>query len=139
MPDSTLPPAGPGQEASHGVLAALLGLIGSFGEHAGSLAALAGLESREAAGVYLRALLAGAAAVIFLVFGYVLTLLFVAFAVAALFSVGWIWITLGLAVAHFLGVAGCLIYLRARLRTPVFTATSAEVRRDLEALKQFTP
>lgn len=139
MPDSMLPPAGPGHDSSRGVLAALLSLVSSFGEHASSLTALAGLESREAAGVYLRALVAGAAAVVFLLLGYILLLLCVAFAVAAVFSVSWIWITLGLAVLHFLLVAGCLIYARSRLGTPVFTATSAEVRRDLEALKQYKP
>lgn len=139
MPDPVLPPPGPGREPNRGVLAELLNFLSSFGEHLQALVALAGLESREAAGVYVRALIALVVALILLVFGYLLALLFVAFAVAHLFAVAWIWIALGLAVLHFLGVAGCVFYLKTKLKSPVFTATSAELQRDFTALKNFKP
>ncbi len=139
MPDPVPPPPGPGREPNRGVLAEALNFLSSFGEHLQALVALAGLESREAAGVYVRALIALGAALILLIFGYLLTLLFVAFAVAMIFKIEWIWISLGLAVLHFIGAAGCAFYLKARFKSPVFTATSAELQRDLAALKNFKP
>jgi uncharacterized membrane protein YqjE len=139
MPDPVLPPRGPGRETNRGILAELLNFFSSFGEHLQALVTLAGLESREAAGIYLRALVAVIAALVLLLFGYLLTLIFVAFALAALFHWDWIWISLGLAVVHFLLVGGCLLYLKARLKSPVFTATSAELQRDFAALKNYKP
>ncbi len=139
MPDSVLPPPGPGREPNRGVAAELLKFLSSFGEHLQALFALAGLESREAAGVYVRALIALGVALILLIFGYLLTLIFVAFAVAHLFRMDWIWISLGLGILHFLGVAACLVYLKTKLKSPVFTATSAELQRDFAALKNFKP
>jgi uncharacterized membrane protein YqjE len=139
MPDPVLPPRGPGRESNRGILAELLNFLSSFGEHLQSLVALAGLEGREAGGLYLRALIALVVALVLLLFGYLLSLIFIAFALAALFHWDWIWISLGLAVLHFLGVAGCLLYLKARLKTPVFTATSAELQRDFAALKNYKP
>ena len=106
MPDPVLPPRGPGRESNRGILAELLNFLSSFGEHIQALVALAGLESREAAGVYVRALIALGVALVLLMFGYLLSLIFVAFALAALFHWDWIWIALGLAAAHFLGVLG---------------------------------
>jgi uncharacterized membrane protein YqjE len=139
MPDPVLPPRDAGRESNRGILAELLNFFSSFGEHLQALVALAGLESREAAGIYLRALVAGIAALVLLLFGYLLILIFVAFALAALLHWDWIWISLGLAVLHFLLVGACLFYLRARLKSPVFTATSAELRRDFAALKTYKP
>lgn len=139
MPDPVLPPPGPGRDPQRGLLGEVLNFLSSFGEHIQALVALAGLESREAAGVYLRALIALGAALILLIFGYLLALLFVAFAVALLTGVEWIWISLGLAVLHFVLAAACALYLKARLKSPVFTATSAELQRDFAALKNFKP
>jgi uncharacterized membrane protein YqjE len=138
MSDSVLPSPGPGRDSPRGVLAELLGFIASFGEHVQALVALAGLESREAAGVYLRVFIALGIALVLLLFGYLLALIFVAFAVALL-GVDWIWIALGLAALHFAGAAVCVFYLKARLKTPVFPTTSAELQRDFAALKNFKP
>ncbi len=62
-----------------------------------------------------------------------------AFLLAYLFSISWIWITLGLAVLHFLAAVICALIVKKHIQTPVFTATSAEVKRDLESLKNFKP
>lgn len=139
MPDPVLPPRGPGRESNRGILAELLNFFSSFGEHLQALVALAGLESREAAGIYLRALLAVVVALVLLLFGYLLFLIFVAFALAALCQWDWIWISLGLAVLHFLLVGVCLFYAKVRLKSPVFTATSAELQRDFAAMKNYQP
>jgi uncharacterized membrane protein YqjE len=137
MPDPVLPSRDPGRESNRGILAELLNFLSSFGEHVQALVALAGLESREAAGIYIRALIAVIAALVLLLIGYLLSLIFVAFALEVLFHWDWIWISLGLAVLHFLGVGGCLLYLKTRLKSPVFSATSSELKRDFAALKNY--
>jgi Predicted membrane protein len=137
MPDPVLPPRESGGESNRGILAELLNFLSSLGEHLQALLALAGLEGREAAGIYLRAVVALVAALILLLVGYLLAVIFVAFALAALFHWDWIWISLALAAAHFLGVAGCLWYFKSRVKSPVFTSTSAELKRDFAALKNF--
>lgn len=139
MPEPALPPPEPGRESRRGLAAELMNFFSSLGEHVQALVALASLESKEAAGVYVRALIAVAVALVLLLFGYLLSVIFVAFAIAKLFQVDWIWISLGLAVLHFLGVAGCLLYLKAKIKTPVFTSTSAELSRDFAAIRNFKP
>ena len=69
--------------------------------------------------------------------GYIVLLLFIAFQLAAVFGINWIWITLGLALLHLLGAAVCALHVRNHLPTPVFTSTSAELKRDFATLKQF--
>jgi uncharacterized membrane protein YqjE len=116
-----------------------LSLWGSVGRHIQSLLELAGLEGREALALYVRLAVMLVAALIFLVFGYVLALLFFAFLIAHLFGISWIWITLGLAVLHLLVTFLCASHVRTHMRSPVFTATSAELRKDFEALKTSKP
>ena len=71
---------------------------------------LAGLETKEAALVGLRLLiLLIVAAVCVAIFGYLLSLFFVAFLLAIVFQISWIWISLGLALLHFVVVAFCAI------------------------------
>jgi uncharacterized membrane protein YqjE len=137
--ESVTPPPGPGRPASRGVIGEFLGLLGSFGDHIQAMAALAGLEAREAASLYLWAVIFLVLALIFVIFGYAFLILFVAFALAALLELSWIWITLGLALLHVAGAALCLFLVKARIKSPVFTATSAELRKDFESLKNFQP
>jgi uncharacterized membrane protein YqjE len=136
MADTALP-AAEVRPAPHGVIPELVRLSGSFGRHFQSLLQLAGLETKEAALVGLRLLIFLVVAAICSVFGYVLLLLFVAFLLAFIFGISWIWISLGLAILHFVGVAICAIFAKNCLQTPVFKATMAELRRDFEAMKQF--
>lgn len=139
MPESALPPPAQEPETNRGVLAELLSFAGSLGRHLQALLSLAGLEGREAAGHYLRLLVVLGAAVFFALFGYLLLMLFAIFGLAWLLGVSWIWIALGLAVLHGLAALGGVFYARARLRQPVFSATSAELRKDFEALQRFKP
>ncbi len=122
-------------QTPRGLMVEVLSLWGSAGRHIQALLELAGLEGREALALYVRLAVMLVAALIFLVFGYVLALLFFAFLIAHLFGISWIWITLGLAVLHFLVTFLCASHVRTHMRSPVFTATSAELRRDFEALK----
>lgn len=125
--------------AGQGVLAETLNLLGSLGRHLQGLLSLAGLETKEAAGVYVRVLIALVVGLVLVIFGYFLFLFFLAFLLATVFHWNWIWIALGFAVAHFAGAAACGIYIKQRVKSPVFSATSAELRRDLSSLQNFKP
>jgi len=134
MPDFSMPP-----QSSRGLTAGLLSFWGSVGRHILALVELAGMEGKEAIALYVRLAVMLIAGLIFLVFGYFLTLLFVVFLIATIFGVSWLWIFLGLAVLHFLVALLCAIHVKTHLKSPVFTATSAEIRKDLESLKSVKP
>ena len=123
------------QSASRGLVAELLSLVGSVGRHVQSLGALAGEEAREAGALYLRLAVMLFAAIFFAAFGYVLVLLFLAFLIATIFHVAWIWILLGFSLLHLLGAFLCASHVKNHWQTPVFSATTTEIRRDLDSLK----
>ena len=139
MAETVLPPSAEERETPRGALVELLRFAGTFGRHIQGIIQLASLETKEAAMVGLRLLALVIACVVFAVFGYVLILLFLAFLLAIVFQVSWIWISLGLAALHFLAVAICALIVVKSLRSPVFKATTAELKRDFEALKSFKP
>jgi uncharacterized membrane protein YqjE len=139
MADSLQPPSAEPRETPQGVIPELLRFAGSAGRHVQGLLQLASLETKEAAFVGLRLLILLAVAVVCVAFGYLLSLLFVAFLLAYAFGISWIWISFGLALLHFAVVAFCAIYARSCLRTPVFKATAVELQRDFEALRNIKP
>lgn len=139
MADSLQPPSAEPREAPQGVIPELLRFAGSAGRHVQGLLQLASLETKEAALVGLRLLVLLVAAVVCVAFGYLLSLFFVAFLLAFVFGISWIWISLGLALLHFAVVAFCAIYAKSYLRTPVFKATAVELQRDFEALRNIKP
>ena len=139
MAETVLPPSADARETPQGVIPELVRFAGSSGRHVQGLLQLAGLETKEAALVGLRLLILLVAATVSAIFGYVLALFFVAFLLAIAFQISWIWISLGLAVLHFVAVAVCAILVWKYVRTPVFKATAAELKRDFEALKNFKP
>jgi uncharacterized membrane protein YqjE len=120
---------------SRGVAAEAMRLFGSITRHLQSMSALAGLEGKEALGLYLRMAIAIGAALFFLAFGYVFMLLFAAFAIAHFFHVDWVWISLGLAILHLLGAVAGGLYVKKKSATPVFRGTMEEIRRDVAALR----
>lgn len=117
-------------------MAELLSFFASFGEHLQALIALAGLEAKEASVLYLKLLAALIATVVLAVFGYFLFIFFAIFLIAWLLpQVAFFWICLGIALLHFGGAALCAAYLRGNFRSPVFTATTSELKKDFENLK----
>ncbi len=134
MPDFTTPP-----QNSRGLTADLLSFWGSAGRHVVAVVELAGIEGKEAVALYVRLAVMLLAAIIFVVFGYVLTLFFLAFLIAIIFGVSWLWICLGFALLHFLVAFLCATHVRTHLKSPVFAATSAEIRKDLQSLKSVKP
>lgn len=130
---------GPNDRRARGLVGDLLSLGGSLGRHVQALVELAGVESREALALYLRLAVMLGAALVFLVFGYVLLLLFISFLCAAVFGISWVWISLALAVLHFLVAFVCANHVRTHMKSPVFESTRAELRRDFEQLKRTSP
>ena len=118
-----------------GIAAEAMRLFGSLTHHLQSLAALAGFEGREAVALYVRVAIALGAGLFLSAFGYIFVLLFLAFAIAALFHVEWIWISLGFALLHLLGALIAGLYVKNHYRTPVFRGTSEEIRKDVAALR----
>jgi uncharacterized membrane protein YqjE len=137
MAEPVLPPSADARERPQGALPELLRFAGSFGRHVQGLVQLASLETKEAAMVGLRLLALLVASIVFAVFGYVLVLFFIAFLLAIVFKISWIWISLGLALVHFGVVAFCALAAKKYLRSPVFKATATELKRDFDALKAF--
>lgn len=132
-------PTGTNDRPSRGLVADFLSLGGSIGRHVQALVELAGMEGREAMALYLRLAIMLGAALVFLVFGYVLILIFISFVCAAMFGISWIWISLVLAVLHFLVAYICASHVRNHMKSPVFESTRAELRRDFEQLKKASP
>ncbi|MEX1119152.1 MAG: phage holin family protein [Terrimicrobiaceae bacterium] len=134
MSETSTPP-----QNSRGLTAGFLSFWGSAGRHVLAVVELAGIESKEAIALYVRLAVMLVAALIFLIFGYFLALLFVVFLIATIFGISWLWIFLGLALLHFLLAFVCATHVRTHLKTPVFASTSAEIRKDLESLKSVKP
>ena len=126
--------SGSAAPTSRGVVAEALSLVGSLGRHVQALSALASEEGKEAVALYLRLAVMLAAALLFATFGYVILLIFVAFLIATVFHVAWIWILLGLTILHFLVAFICANHVRNHWQTPVFASTASEIKRDLAAL-----
>ncbi|MCX7869744.1 MAG: phage holin family protein, partial [Terrimicrobiaceae bacterium] len=140
---SGLPPlidplmAGETQPApARGLAAELLSLVGSVGRYFQSIGSLVAAEGREAGGNYLRMAILLLAALLFAVFGYLLVLLFVAFLAAELLGVSWLWISGGFALIHFALAVAAAVAARRRFQQPVFPTTTAELKRDFEALRR---
>jgi uncharacterized membrane protein YqjE len=116
-------------------VAAAMRLFGSLTQHLQSLIALAGIEGREATALYIKIAIALGAALFFASIGYILLLFFIAFALERWLHAEWIWIALGLAVAHLLAALAGGLYIKRNFRAPVFRGTIAEIRKDVASLR----
>jgi uncharacterized membrane protein YqjE len=127
----------PGPSASSvdsGPLAAALRYFGSILRYLTALAGLAQEEAKEAAVIYFKIAVYLILGLIFLIFGYIFFILLVAFAIADLFGVDWLWIILGLVVIHAVLTLLCAYLARSAFRSPVFVATAGELRKDMEIM-----
>jgi uncharacterized membrane protein YqjE len=126
---------GPPPAPPKGIAAEAMRLFGSVAQHLQSLAALAGIEGREAVALYVKLGIVLGIALFFAAFGYIFVLLFVAFAIAEYLHGEWIWITLGFAAAHLLGALVAVLYVKRNYSTPVFRGTAEEIRKDVAVLR----
>ncbi len=131
MPDPALP------EPAAGVFGHLSALLAAKLAYLRARLELAGLEGKEAA-VHLAVILGLAAGgALALVFGYFFLIIGLVFLIAWACGGGdaWIWVTIGAAALHFIGAAVLLLLAKARLRTPMFSATLDELKQDQEWLR----
>lgn len=76
-----------------------------------------------------------AAAMMLFAFGYVFLIVSAIVGVARLAQVSWVWIALGAAGLHFIGALIFISVARARMTKPMFRATTSELKKDREWLK----
>jgi uncharacterized membrane protein YqjE len=127
--------SGPSHPETTGLVAVAMRLFGSVTLHLQALATLAGYEGREAVALYVRLAIVLGAGLFLAAFGYIFILLFIAFGLATLFAVPWLWISLGFAAFHLLGALIAGIYVKKNYRTPVFRGTAEEIRKDVSSLR----
>lgn len=137
MPEPTTRPA---DTDAAGIIAHLRGMTAALAGYAQARAQLGCIESKEAAGHYLKILAVFFAAATFATFGYLFLCLGFVFAVARLFENpnAWIWIALAVAFAHFLAAGATALVAREWLAVPMFSATLDEFKKDQEWLTKKT-
>ena len=105
---------------------------------AGFLESRIGLFAKESKTALVQVLLLVAcivAAAVFALFGYVFLLTSAIAGVARALHTSWIWITLAAAGLHFILALVCLLIARSRMKKSMFEATTAELKKDREWLK----
>jgi len=98
--------------------------------------ALAGIEAKEALLHFGLILALFIAAVTLLLFGYLFLCIALTVLIAQLLGISAGWVILVLALLHFGVAAGSVLFAVSRLKTGVFTATLAELRKDQEWLNR---
>jgi uncharacterized membrane protein YqjE len=126
------------EEYRHGFGGHLIEALASALRYIQARLELAGIESREAVGLYGKSLLLLIAAVGLVAFAY--TLLWIGIVALVARSSGWFWgwVVLGASLLHLLGAAALAVAASSKWGEPVFTATLAEFRKDQEWLKKPT-
>ena len=115
-----------------GSLAALAATLVDFFE---SRAALVATESKAALVQFVLIALCLIAGLLFFAFGYVFLLATAVVAVAHLAKVSWLWTALAAAGLHLLMALIFLLIARSGIKRPLFRATTAELKKDREWLK----
>ena len=118
-----------------GLLHNLLALVNAL---AGFLETRLGLLAKEGKTALVQVLvLVGclAAAAVFALFGYVFLLASAIAGIAQALHISWIWITLVAAGLHFILALICVLMARSRMKKSMFAATTAELKKDREWLK----
>jgi uncharacterized membrane protein YqjE len=118
-----------------GLLHNLLALVNDL---AGFLESRLGLFAKESKTALVQVLvlvacLAGAA--VLALFGYVFLIASALVGIAHALHVSWVWITLAAAGLHFILALVCVLIARSRMKQSMFEATSAELKKDREWLK----
>ncbi len=119
-----------------GAFAHLSGFFGAFAAYFRARLQLAGIEAKEAAIHYFILLALLVVSLVAVLFGYFFLCFAVVFGIAALIGgeYTWIWLTFVMALLHFGGAAGCILFAKSRLAEPMFAATLNEFRKDQEWL-----
>lgn len=118
-----------------GLINNLLALGNDLASFLGGRIGLFAAESKTALVQIVVLLACVVGAIVLALFGYIFLVASAIAAIAEALEVSWIWITLATAGVHFLLAAICLLIARARMKHPMFAATTAELKKDREWLK----
>jgi uncharacterized membrane protein YqjE len=118
-----------------GLIHNLLALVNDLVSFLGSRIALFARESKTALVQILVLLACVLGAIVLTLFGYIFLIASLIAGLAQSLEVSWIWITLAAAGLHFILALVCLLIARNRMKQPIFSATSAELKKDREWLK----
>jgi uncharacterized membrane protein YqjE len=125
-----------GNPAGHsGLLDNILALISAATEFAESRFALAARESKSAALQVLVLVVCLIAALALCLMGYVFLIVSAIVGLAHLAGTSWPWVTLIVALLHFVVASVLLLVARSRITKPMFRATMDELKKDREWLK----
>jgi uncharacterized membrane protein YqjE len=132
--------ATPGQHPvkDEGLIDHLRSLLASFSAYLGARLQLAGVESKEASAHYLKILLWLLVCLFGFTFGYIFVCISAVFLVAWLTGVSWMWILLGLGLAHIALAIAAVLVMKSKFAQPMFAATIAEFKKDQSWLTQKT-
>ena len=126
--------------SAHHTFAHLSGLLSSVARYLAARVALLGVEGQEAGLRYGMAVALGVGALFVAILGYVLLVITVVFAVAAVWDWQFAWLVV-LAVAalvHLGGAVGLVLLAKTKLTGGIFPQTMAELKNDQQWLTQFT-
>ena len=118
-----------------GFIGSLVALASALAEFFESRAALFATESKAALFQFVLIAVCLVAALLFFAFGYVFLLATAVVAIAHLANVSWLWIALAAAGLHILIALILLLIAWSGIKRPVFRATTAELKKDREWLK----
>jgi uncharacterized membrane protein YqjE len=123
-----------------GIAASVRGATASALTYIRARLQLAAVELQEAGEWIFKIAAALVAAVVLAIFGYLFFLLGIVFVIARFFENphAWIWVSLAVALAHFIATAACLWFAYSQFQKPVFRATIAEFKKDEEWLTKKT-
>lgn len=118
-----------------GLLHNLLALVNGL---AGFLESRIGLFAKESKTALVHVIVLAAClvgAIVLALFGYIFLIGSAIAGLAHGLGISWIWISLAAAVLHFILALVCVLIARARMKKAMFAASSAELKKDREWLK----
>jgi uncharacterized membrane protein YqjE len=118
-----------------GFIGSLVALASTLADFFESRAALFATESKAALVQFVLVAICLIAGLLFFAFGYVFLLATAVVAVAHLAKVSWLWTALAAAGLHLLMALIFLLIARSGIKRPLFRATTAELKKDREWLK----
>ena len=124
-----------GRTRQTGFIGSLVALASALADFFESRTELFATESKAALIQFVLVAVCLVAALLFFTFGYVFLLATAVVAVAHLAKVSWLWTALAVAGLHLLMALILLLIARSGIKRPVFRATTAELKKDREWLK----
>jgi uncharacterized membrane protein YqjE len=123
-------PAGHG-----GLFNSLLAVISALVDFFQDRAALVATESKAALVQCVLLAICLLAALMLFLLGYIFLVASAIVGIAHAIQVSWLWTALTAAGIHFVFALFCLLIARARMTKPMFSGTSAELKKDAEWLR----